>query len=115
MWSSTSAFEPSVNYMLQCMGCHTPDDSGEPGRVPSVRNTLVHFASTPAGRKFLIQVPGAAQSHLSDTELAEVLNWMVTHLSALPVPTDLKKFTAAEVSASRHTPLTAVTEVRKRL
>jgi hypothetical protein len=40
---------------------------------------------------------------------------MVTHLSAQPVPPDLKKFTAAEVSASRHTPLAAVIEVRKRL
>ena len=115
LWSDARAFEPSVNYMLQCMGCHTPDGRGEPGRVPSVRNTLVPLASTPAGRKFLIQVPGAAQSHLSDADLAEVLNWMVTHLSAQPAPSDLKKFTAAEVAASRHTPLTAVTEVRKRL
>jgi mono/diheme cytochrome c family protein len=115
MWSDVQAFEPSVNYMLQCMGCHTPDGRGEPGRVPSMRNTLVPLASTPEGRKFLIQVPGAAQSRLSDAELADVLNWMVTHLSALPVPPELKRFTATEVSAYRHTPLAAVAAVRKRL
>src|SRR5579871_4999746 len=82
--SNAWAYDPHVNYMLHCMGCHTPDGRGEPGRVPSVRDTLVPLASRPAGRKFLIQVPGSAQSRLTDAELAEVLNWMVDTLSAQP-------------------------------
>lgn len=109
------AYEPHVNYMLHCMGCHTPDGSGEPGRVPSVRDTLTPLASKPAGRRFLIQVPGSAQSKLSDGELAEVLNWMVANLSAVPASRPVAKFTAAEVAAYRHTPLVAVKEVRRRL
>jgi hypothetical protein len=113
--SSARAFEPHVNYMLHCMGCHTPDGGGEPGRVPSVRNTLTVLASTPAGRRFLIQVPGSAQSRLSDRELAEVLNWMVDNLSAVPAKPAVQRFTAAEIAAHRHTPLVAVQAVRRRL
>jgi mono/diheme cytochrome c family protein len=109
------AFEPSVNYMLHCMGCHTPDGRGEPGHVPSVRDTLVPFASTAEGRQFLVQVPGAAQSTLSDAELAEVLNWMVGNLSSSPTPPVFRKFTAAEVAGYRGTPLVAVSAVRERL
>jgi mono/diheme cytochrome c family protein len=103
-----------VNYMLHCMGCHTPDGRGEPGHVPSVRNTLAPLANTAEGRRFLVQVPGSAQSMLSDTDLAEVLNWMVSHLSAKPTAA-FKRFTAAEVSAYRRTPLVGVSEARKRL
>jgi mono/diheme cytochrome c family protein len=104
-----------VNYMLQCMGCHTPDGRGEPGHVPSVRDTLVPFANMAEGRKFLVQVPGSAQSRLSDAELAEVLNWMVANLSASSKPPVFRKFTAAEVASYRHAPLVAVREARERL
>jgi hypothetical protein len=115
MCGTVRAYEPSVNYMLHCMGCHTPDGRGEPGHVPSVRNTLVPLASKPEGRKFLVQVPGSAQSRLSDAELAAVLNWMIANLSASPAPAELKKFAETEVSAYRHTPLAAVAAVRERL
>ena len=99
--------------MLHCMGCHTPDGGGEPGRVPSVRDTLVPLASKPEGRQFLIRVPGSRQSRLSDAELAEVLNWMVANLSATARP--VQKFTATEVAASRPTPLVSVQAERRRL
>jgi len=72
--TAVRAYEPAVNYMLQCMGCHTPDGSGEPGRVPSIRDTVLPFARLPAGRRYLVQVPGAAQSTLSDVELAALIN-----------------------------------------
>lgn len=104
-----------MNYMLQCMGCHTPDGGGEPGRVPSVRETLNPLASTPAGRKFLIQVPGSAQSKLTDAELAAVLNWMVDNLTAAPAEHPPQRFTAEEVARYRHTPLVAVQAERQRL
>ena len=108
------AYEPRINYMLQCMGCHTPDGSGEPGRVPSVKETLVPFAASPDGRRFLVQVPGASQSTLSDAELAELLNWMVQNLSSAR-PTGFESFTAAEVARYRRTPLVAVAAARATL
>jgi mono/diheme cytochrome c family protein len=109
-----SAFEPQVNYMLQCMGCHTPDGRGETGRVPSVKETLLPFAKLTAGRSYLVQVPGAAQSTLSDAELAQLLNWMISNLSATKSDR-FSRFTAAEVAKYRRTPLVDVTAAREAL
>lgn len=108
------AYEPQTNYQLQCMGCHTPDGSGEPGRVPSIKDTLVPFARNPAGRRFLIQVPGASQSTLSDADLAELLNWMIQNLS-ISKPTGFARFTEAEVAGLRRTPLVDVQGTRRQL
>jgi hypothetical protein len=108
------AYEPRINYMLQCMGCHTPDGSGEPGRVPSIKATLVPFASSADGRRFLVQVPGASQSTLSDAELAQLLNWMIQNLSVAR-PARFTHFTEAEVARYRRTPLVEVQATRARL
>lgn len=117
---AADAYEPRINYMLQCMGCHTPDGSGEPGRVPSIRDTLVPFAASPEGRRFLVQVPGVSQSTLSDDELAGLLNWMIQNLSRVrpaagPRSEPITPFTAAEVAGYRRTPLVAVQAARASL
>ena len=104
-----------ANYMLNCMGCHLPDGSGAAGKVPSVADSLVTLSSSAAGRRFLVQVPGASQSPLTDLELAQVLNWMVRNLSARAVPADFMDFTAAEVASSRRPPLVKVRETRASL
>lgn len=109
------AYEPQANYMLNCMGCHVEDGSGAPGKVPSLRNTLVPFAQTPAGRRYLVQVPGTSQSALSDREIAELLNWMIRSLSGWPVPPDLRDFTAAEVASYRSERLQDSAATRTRL
>ncbi len=111
---AANAYEPRINYMLQCMGCHTPDGSGEPGRVPSVRDTLVPFAASGEGRRFLVQVPGVSQSTLSDAELADLLNWMIQNLSRIR-PAHFTSFTAAEVAGYRRTPLVGVQAARASL
>ena len=111
------ALTPRVhaNYMLYCMGCHLPDGSGAAGKVPSVRQTLARLSSSHAGRRYLVQVPGASQSPLSDLELAQVLSWMVRNLSARSVPHDFADFTAAEVAGYRSSPLVEVRTTRARL
>jgi hypothetical protein len=109
------AFEPSVNYMLQCMGCHTPDGSGAAGRVPSIRSTLLPFSAVAAGRQFLVQVPGVSQSTLSNAELADLLNWMIENLSNEPRGVGFKRFTPAEVASYRRRPLVEVRATRERL
>jgi mono/diheme cytochrome c family protein len=109
-----AAFEPQTNYMLHCMGCHTPDGSGEPGHVPSIRATLAPFARLPAGRRYILEVPGVAQSRLSDRDLAALLNWMMRNLAqdARPEPAP---FTATEVARYRRTPLLEVNAKRAQL
>jgi hypothetical protein len=118
VWTAQPArLTPPVqaNYMLNCMGCHLPDGTGAAGKVPSVRESLVTLASSAAGRRYLVQVPGASQSPLSDLELAQVLTWMVRNLSARAVPPDFADFTAAEVAGYRRSPLVNVREARARL
>lgn len=104
-----------ANYMLNCMGCHLADGSGAAGKVPSVRDSLLILSRSLAGRRYLVQVPGAALSPLSDLELAQVLSWMVRNLSAQTVPPDFTDFTAAEVAGYRRSPLVNVRETRARL
>jgi hypothetical protein len=101
--------------MLNCMGCHLADGSGAAGKVPSVRDSLGILARSSAGRRYLVQVPGASQSPLSDLELAQLLSWMVRNLSAQPVPADFTDFTAAEVAGYRRFPLIDVRDTRARL
>jgi len=111
------ALTPPVqaNYMLNCMGCHLADGSGAIGKVPSVRDSMLTLSRSTAGRRYLVQVPGAALSPLTDLELAQVLSWMVRNLSARTIPSDFTDFTAAEVAGYRRTPLVDVRETRARL
>lgn len=104
-----------INYKLYCMGCHVADGSGAPGKVPSLRESLPILAASEAGRRYLIEVPGAAQSPLSDRELAQVLNWMIRTLCAAAVPENFADFTATEVGIYRKSPLVDVRGTRARL
>jgi len=106
------AHDPKTNYTLHCQGCHVADGSGLEGKVPSMRPTLVPMALFPEGRRFLVQVPGVAQSSLSDAETAALLNWMVRNLGEQPAPARLREFTAAEVARYRATRLLEVRATR---
>lgn len=104
-----------ANYMLYCMGCHLPDGSGAAGKVPSMRESLPVLSASSVGRAYLVQVPGAAESPLSDVELAQVLNWMVRNLSAPSAPSGFVEFSAAEVAGYRSGRLLDVGAARARL
>ena len=106
---------PHTDYMLDCMGCHLADGAGVAGKVPDMRDSLVPLSATTAGRRYLVEVPGVAQSPLSNSDLAQLLNWMMSHLSSQTVPKSYKAFTPAEVAAYRNTPLVDVMGARLRL
>jgi len=108
-------YEPAVNFQLNCMGCHLADGSGEPGRVPSLRRSLVLFSAQPSGRDYIIRVPGVAQSPLSNEETAALLNWMARNLSDLELPPHFVDYSAAEIARSRGRPLARVGAARARL
>lgn len=108
------AYEPRINYMLQCLGCHGPDARGEPGHVPSIRSTLAPLSRFAAGRRYLLEVPGVALSTLSDRDLAALLNWMMPTFGGIQ-PQEFRAFTAAEVGRYRRQPLVEVSTTRARL
>jgi hypothetical protein len=113
--SAAWAYQPLVNYQLRCMGCHLADGSGQPGRVPSIRRSLVLFSTSTAGRDYVVRVPGVAQSPLSDADTAALLNWMARNLSDLKMPASFADYSEAEVHGLRSRPLVQVSTVRAQL
>src|SRR5579862_6815251 len=103
------------DWVLNCMGCHTANGSGIPGKVPALRNSLGHFVSLPEGRQFVMRVPGAANSALNDAELANVLNWLLATMNEQSRPASFKPYTAEEIAAHRRPALTDVARTRMKL
>jgi hypothetical protein len=117
-WAAANAawpYQPVVNYQLRCMGCHLADGSGQPGRVPSLRRSLVLFSASPQGRDYVVRVPGVAQSPLSDEDTAVLLNWMARNLSDVEVSPGFVDYSEAEIHRLRSHPLVRVSAIRARL
>jgi mono/diheme cytochrome c family protein len=110
-WRSALA-SPQQDYVLYCMGCHGPTAQGVPGKVPPLANALSRFMRTPAGRDYVLRVPGAANSALSDVQLAAVLNWLAVTYDQRTTADRPAPFTSDEVSRVRHTPLPSVLAAR---
>ncbi|MCU9953888.1 cytochrome c [Burkholderia sp. BKH01] len=100
------------HWVLNCMGCHTATGGGIPGKVPPLANSLGYFTHLPAGREYVMRVPGASNSALSDQDLADVLNWVLTTMNRDALPRDFKPYTAAEVAAHRRPAFSDVATVR---
>jgi cytochrome c553 len=104
---------PVQDYVLYCMGCHGSQAEGVPGRVPPLAHSLARFMRTGSGRNYVLRVPGAASSVLSDAQLAAVLNWLARTFDAEDLPADVPLFTEEEVTRVRHTPLLSVLATRR--
>src|ERR1700694_3543310 len=111
--SAIALASPAQDYVLHCMGCHGATAQGVPGKVPPLARTLVQFMRTPAGRSYVLRVPGASKSMLTDARLAEVLNWIAGHFGADQASAPAPAFTAEEVSSQRRTPMAAVQATRR--
>ncbi len=103
---------PAQDYMLHCMGCHGTEAQGVPGKIPPLANTLSRFMRAPEGRNYVLRVPGAANSALSDAALAAVLNWLAVTFDTSAAASSVAPFTGDEVSRLRHTPLASVPAAR---
>lgn len=106
--------DPTQDYILYCRGCHGAEAQGVPGKVPPLAGSIALFMRSPEGRNYLLRVPGAANSALSDAQLAAVLNWLAERYppEGAGAPPGAP-FTPAEVAALRHTPLADVRERRR--
>lgn len=106
---------PALNYTLNCQGCHLPDGSGAPGKVPDMRREIAAFLTIPGGREYLVQVPGAATSRLGDAEMADLLNWLVKTMAPPAAHAAFRPYTEAEVARLRPHWLGDPTRERARL
>ena len=105
-----------ADYVLQCAGCHRGDGRGSnPHGIPDFRQSVGAFVHLPAGREYLVRVPGAAHSQLSHAELADVLNWVLTEFSPAQLPADFVPYDEAEVAAARPRRYDDVVPVRHEL
>jgi cytochrome c553 len=103
---------PGQDYMLYCMGCHGAEARGVPGKIPPLAGSLARFMRTSEGRDYVLRVPGAANSALSDAQLAAVLNWLAMRYPAGQDP-EPAPFTVEEVTRARRTPLADVKATRR--
>ena len=103
--AAQSVGTPRLNYVLHCAGCQVMDGSGNnaPG-IPSLRGSIGHFLKVEGGREYLVQVPGASQSPLSDQETADLLNWMLKEFSGKELPERPKDYSGDEVKQLRRRP-----------
>ncbi len=105
---------PRLNYILHCQGCHLADGAGTPEKVPALKQEVGRFLEVEGGREFLIQVPGTSQSALTDSEVADVLNWILDNFSREQLPVDFIPYTTEEITHFRR-PLANVNAVRNKL
>jgi mono/diheme cytochrome c family protein len=88
-------------YTLHCSGCHGAQGHGVPeAGIPDLHDSGSYVA-IPAGRAYLVQVPGLSQSRLDDALAARLLNYVLTRFSADRLPPDFIPYTQAEVAALR--------------
>lgn len=103
-------------YQIHCQGCHLPDGSGfEQRHVPNMKDHVGLFLTVPEGRAYLLQVPGAAGTPISDEELMLVTNWILWTFSRAQLPPDYQPYTLADVQALRKMPDDDINARRARL
>ncbi len=113
--TAARAYAPSVEYALNCQGCHRADGAGTPGSVPPLAGSVARFLAVPGGREYLVQVPGVAQAPLDDATLAAVVDWMLHRFDPDHIPAAFTPYTADEIARLRTKPLVDVEGTRRRL
>ncbi len=109
---AVAAADPEFDYLLHCGGCHLEDGAGDPPLVPDLRTSLGTLSNTTEGRAYMAQVPGSSQAPLNDSELAQVLNWMLSrYVTGHPV----EPFSPEEIASYRGVTLMDPLKRRKQL
>ena len=105
-----------LNWTMSCRGCHGSHAEGTEGGAPNMAGQVSRFLKVEGGRQYLVRVPGVAFANLSDSEVAELLNWMLENFDKENIPDSFSPYDEKEVSRLRGNPLiTSVAEVRRKL
>jgi cytochrome c553 len=113
--AQAASADPRADYLLHCGGCHRPDASGVLPSVPPLAGTLGRIIATAEGRDYVVRVPGASQTPLSDDALAAVMNWVLRNFNADTLPADFEPLTGQEVGQSRRNVLADPQQMRESL
>jgi len=113
--AAAKEYTTRVAYLLHCGGCHLSDGRGNPPEVPDLRHELGRIITLPGGRDYLLRVPGASQAPVSDAQLADIMNWVLSEFNRSTLPKKFSPYTESEVSASRPNVLTDPLKHRARL
>lgn len=98
-------------YARNCQGCHGHEGVSV-DEVPDLRAQVGRFLHTPAGRDYIVRVPGVAFALIDDAELALTLNWTLQTFSASELPEGWQPFDADEVGRLRRQPVTNIATER---
>lgn len=105
-----------LNYLQYCSGCHQMDGTGLPASdVPSMRGTLGKYLRIAGGREYIVQVPGVMNSPLRDSEIADLMNWLLPVISATSLPDRTAPYTAEEIGRLRQSRPVDILDVRRHL
>ena len=117
-------------FTANCAVCHQADGRGVVGMYPPLADSIGRYVALPEGRAYLTHVVsfgmagpisvhgdqynGLMQSwpQLRDSDVAEVLNLILTKFNAKLIPRDFKPFASEEVKNARAANL-AMSDVRK--
>ncbi len=120
----------SAVFASHCAVCHRPQGQGVPGTFPPLAASAGTYLRAPGGREYLVHVVSfgmmgeisvkgrkysgfmQAWTQLSEEEVAEVVNYILTGFNAALLPKDFHPLTAEEVGRLRAAKLSPF-EVRK--
>ena len=103
------------NWVMHCRGCHGVDARGSEDGAPNMVGEVSKFLHSQEGRAFLGRVPGVAFVELSDSDIADLLNWSLQTFDQEHIPKKFKPFTAEELSKLRLDPLISKAEITRKI
>ncbi len=124
-WSSVASASGAELFVEHCAVCHQPDGQGIPGMYPPLADSVGEFARSKDGRAYLVHVllfglngpisvhgtryDGFMQSwaQLSNDDIAQLLNEVLTRFNAKLLPKDFAPFSARQIQQERNRRMTS--------
>ncbi len=93
------------NWILECQGCHRADATGKVGEIPNMKGQVSKMLSVKGGQEYLSRVNGIAEAPISDSDLVDLMNWMLVEFDPDNIPETFSGFKAEAVGQLRRIPL----------